>query len=131
MPAPVLGRDGTNGASSLLLERSDGLLCDSPPLADWHPHGAKVAGGLAAAQALGVLAGMDDVDQASGILVEELALEIVFGMVGYRNARRQCPVSCWLRRVREQVEERLREPMTLSDLAQSAGVHPVHLARRL
>jgi AraC family transcriptional regulator len=35
----------------------------------------------------------------------------------------------WLRRVREEVEVRFREPITLTALAVSAGVHPTHVAR--
>jgi AraC family transcriptional regulator len=35
----------------------------------------------------------------------------------------------WLRRVREMVEDRFRDPLRLSELAREAGVHPAHLSR--
>ena len=35
----------------------------------------------------------------------------------------------WLRRVREMVEDRFRDPLRLSELAREAGVHPAHLTR--
>ena len=35
----------------------------------------------------------------------------------------------WLRRVREMVEDRFRDPLRLSDLAREAGVHPAHMSR--
>ena len=35
----------------------------------------------------------------------------------------------WLKKVREILHDRYREPVALRNLAEEAGVHPVHLAR--
>ncbi len=68
-------------------------------------------------------------DVASPLLIEGLVLEILGEAC--RSAA-QSPgdgASRWLRRVREILQERYRNPPTLTEMAQEIGVHPIHLAR--
>ena len=65
-------------------------------------------------------------DALSLMVVEGLMLELG-GDLGRDRASADAPP--WLRRVREEIAARFREPLTTSALAAAAGVHPVHLAR--
>lgn len=68
-------------------------------------------------------------DDASAIIIEGLMLE----MIG--EASRRCPAGStrqpprWLKQARELISERFTERLTLSDVARTVGVHPVHLAQ--
>ena len=68
-------------------------------------------------------------DGASKLVIEGLMLE----MVG--EASRRGPVDAvgrrprWLRQAKELLSERFAERLTLADVAQTVGVHPVHLAQ--
>ena len=70
-------------------------------------------------------------DEASPLAVEGLALEIMAEAsrrpVG--SAERRTPAPRWLRQAVELLHAQFSETPTLSAVAQSVGVHPVHLAR--
>jgi AraC family transcriptional regulator len=68
-------------------------------------------------------------DLASDLATEGLALELLAELLreGHSRSPRREPE--WLDRVREILHDRCCEPLTLGELAQSADVHPVYLAR--
>lgn len=68
-------------------------------------------------------------DRARPWLVEGIALEIMGLGLRLRDVReaKKCP--SWLRRVRERLESDVLQDYGLQALAESEGVHPVHLAR--
>jgi len=69
---------------------------------------------------------MDDI---SPLVIEGLLLEII-GEVSRSSKRASRPVPPkWLKQVRELIQERSVERLTLSQMAQTVGVHPVYLAR--
>ncbi|HEX5732134.1 MAG TPA: AraC family transcriptional regulator [Blastocatellia bacterium] len=68
-------------------------------------------------------------DSVSPLVIEGLALEIV-GELSRRTtdqAERHTPH--WLKLARELLREQFEEPLVLSSIADSVGVHPVHFAR--
>ena len=67
-------------------------------------------------------------DDLSSLAVEGLAIEVV--VEASRQARRKHDWSSrkWLRQAREVIHERFSESLTLGAIAESVGVHPVHLA---
>jgi AraC family transcriptional regulator len=67
-------------------------------------------------------------DNISPLSVEGLGLEILaaFSRAGKNEDK---PLPTWLRLVRDIMQDRFLETITLSELAGQAGVHPVHLAR--
>jgi AraC family transcriptional regulator len=68
-------------------------------------------------------------DDAWPLAAEGLCFELVSGVLRERAPRRSRVAPSWLEPVRERVHERLRERVTLTELAADAGVHPAHLAR--
>jgi AraC family transcriptional regulator len=69
-------------------------------------------------------------DAASQLAIEALVLEVLAGVARMDPGPStcDCPPN-WLRRVRERLHDRLAENVTLTSLAESAGVHVTHLAR--
>ncbi len=68
-------------------------------------------------------------DCASSIIIEGLMMEML-GETLRGSATPTFPASPrWLQRVKELLQARFAENLTLSDLAQNVGVHPVHLAQ--
>ncbi|MGZ7031742.1 MAG: helix-turn-helix transcriptional regulator [Thermoanaerobaculia bacterium] len=67
-------------------------------------------------------------DAARTIAVEGTALELVAVLIRLAGAPRLKPPA-WLARAHELVHDRFRDPLTISELAAEAGVHPVHFAR--
>lgn len=68
-------------------------------------------------------------DSWSGLAIEGLALEMMgeLGRACSKKSDGQPPA--WLDEVRQRLASRIVETPTLAELAASAGVHPVHLAR--
>ena len=67
-------------------------------------------------------------DALSPVVIEALGLELLTLTARRWNVvERRPPV--WLLRLREQLEASFADSFTLTDLAASAGVHPVHLAQ--
>ncbi len=68
-------------------------------------------------------------DEASALVIEGLMLE----MIG--EASRPCSAGgtnrspTWLRQAKELLHQRFNEPLRLSEVARTVGVHPVHLAQ--
>src|SRR4051812_15606562 len=68
-------------------------------------------------------------DPASEFIIEGLAMELLGELLRRQNDGLVVPMSDWLEVVRDIIHERYREPLSLRELGQAAGVHPVHLAR--
>jgi AraC family transcriptional regulator len=68
-------------------------------------------------------------DPASQLAIEGLSLELMAEMMRHRTAGNVRCKGGWIERVREMVNDRYREPLSLAELAAAASVHPVHLAR--
>jgi AraC family transcriptional regulator len=66
-------------------------------------------------------------DDTSPLAVEGLALELVAHAARESIADGSPRPPNWLRRVKELIQSRFREHLTLEELAREAGVHPVHL----
>lgn len=71
---------------------------------------------------------LDDPDDVTPLAVEEAALDLfthVLSVPGLAAA----PAPSWLERVRDRVHEEFRDPPTLAELAEQAGVHRVTVAQ--
>ena len=68
-------------------------------------------------------------DSWSGLAIEGLALEMTAELGRSRAKESGGQAPAWLDEVRQRLLSRIAEPLPLADLAASAGVHPVHLAR--
>ena len=67
-------------------------------------------------------------DEAAPLVAEGLLLEL-FGTLMRRGDEDGRRLPAWLREARSLVEQRWRSNVGLTDLAETVGVHPVHLAR--
>src|SRR4051794_6605330 len=68
-------------------------------------------------------------DPASEFIIEGLAMELLGELLRRQNEAAAAPNADWLELVREIVQDRYREPLSLRELGEQAKVHPVHLAR--
>jgi AraC family transcriptional regulator len=68
-------------------------------------------------------------DPESELMVEALAIELLAHLPKSRTPARPHQPNRWLRQVADLIHQSFREPVSLSNLASVAGVHPVHLAR--
>ena len=63
-----------------------------------------------------------------GMTVESLMAELM-GVLAHTPGERAVHPPYWLRRVMEKIRTQYAEKLTLAELSQEAGVHPVHLSR--
>lgn len=68
-------------------------------------------------------------DNLSPLTVEGLALEIFAAFSRQSERERDAYLPGWLRRAKELLHDRFSETLTLDEIAEQVGVHPVHLAR--
>jgi AraC family transcriptional regulator len=88
---------------------------------------AAVRGGAAASLAAQIRNELRRCDEETSLAVEGLALELIAALSRQqRDSATDDPP--WLRRVREVINDRFSEKLTLEVLGQEAGIHPVHLA---
>ncbi|MGH9406153.1 MAG: helix-turn-helix transcriptional regulator [Terriglobia bacterium] len=66
-------------------------------------------------------------DELSSMAIEGLTIELMAEV--FRQHSRVARFPAWLRQARELIHDRFAERLTLRGLAETAGVHPVHLAR--
>ncbi|RPI22666.1 MAG: AraC family transcriptional regulator [Acidobacteria bacterium] len=66
-------------------------------------------------------------DQFSDLAIRGLIYEAI-AVISRSRVSRGGSVPAWLRRVRDLLEERFSEGLTLEEISREAGVHPVHLA---
>jgi AraC family transcriptional regulator len=64
-------------------------------------------------------------DTAAALVIESCVLEILAAMIRPSGGRQ----SAWFKIVVREIESHFQEPLSLSTLAEIAGIHPVHLAR--
>jgi AraC family transcriptional regulator len=83
-------------------------------------------GGALVALAARLLDEFEHPDESTPLIIEGLTLELL-GLCA-REVRGGPAVPPWLRRVRDQLEERCPNAFTLAGLAAEAGVHPGYLA---
>src|SRR4029079_12259374 len=69
-------------------------------------------------------------DAARTLAVEGAAFELLGVLIRLAGTQRLKPPA-WLARAHELVHDRFRDPLTISELAAEAGVHPGHSARRV
>ena len=67
-------------------------------------------------------------DSTSPLMIESLALEII-ATTSRRASLREHKAPRWLERVREMLHARLSKEITFAGVAETAGVHPVYVAR--
>lgn len=67
-----------------------------------------------------------ELDSASPLEVEGVLLMLLSEVMRVRSNNNQTPQ--WLRRAREIVHERFKDPLTLAEIAQAVDIHPVWLA---
>lgn len=65
----------------------------------------------------------------SGLIVEGLVLESIGTLARMALRHNEGGVPSWLSRARDILQARFSEPLSLQQVAQEIGVHPVHLAR--
>lgn len=72
---------------------------------------------------------LHELDEASALTIEGLTLEIIAAASrgSMKQSKRQIPG--WLERAREFIHSHFTESLTLAQIAELAGVHPIHLAR--
>lgn len=87
------------------------------------------AGGRTTCLAAHLYSEMRQPDDLSSMAIEGLAIELLAEIA--REGCRCAPAAPlpWLQQARELIEDRFMERLTLFDIAESVGVHPVHLAR--
>jgi AraC family transcriptional regulator len=85
-----------------------------------------VAASKVASMAAEVARELGHSDSLTPIIIEGLLLQLLGELA---RLRADDPGPTWLHRVREEIVDRFREPLTTTALAASAKVHPVHLAR--
>ena len=84
--------------------------------------------GLLAALMMKLYREFRQIDSASQLAIEGLTLELLAEVSRHQGSRdKQAPQ--WLERAIEMLRERFAEGLTLSEVAMTVGVHPVHLAR--
>lgn len=68
-------------------------------------------------------------DDISGLVIEGFALEMLAYAARRPRATNGRRTPAWFSRVRERLHSEFARPLRLADLARTAGVHPMHLAR--
>jgi len=69
-------------------------------------------------------------DSWSELSIEGLTLEIMAQLARSWSRAAEGAAPAWLDRIRQRLCSRVADPPTLAELAEDAGVHPVHLARQ-
>jgi AraC family transcriptional regulator len=86
-------------------------------------------GGLPAQLATRLYREFRRTDEVSSLITEALALELSTHVVRTRKHERMKDPPIWLKRARDLIQEEFFTKLTLSQIAKTAGVHPLHLVR--
>lgn len=86
-------------------------------------------GGLLAGLMMKLYREFRELDNASPLAIEGLTLELLAEVSRHRENSRDKQAPQWLERAVEMLREGFAERLTISEVAMSVGVHPVHLAR--
>jgi AraC family transcriptional regulator len=68
-------------------------------------------------------------DEVSPMILEGLALELLGEILGRRPSKSAKNGPAWLGRAEELIQAKFLERLTLSEIAQEVGIHPVNLAQ--
>ncbi len=68
-------------------------------------------------------------DTASGLAIEGLVLEMLAAVSRTQSAASESAPPRWLHQAKEMLHEHFLDNLSLSDISQTVGVHPVHLSR--
>jgi AraC family transcriptional regulator len=68
-------------------------------------------------------------DELSGVAIEGLTIELMAEILRQNLKGPRFRPPAWLRQANELIHDRFAERLTLSTIAETVGVHPVHLAR--
>jgi len=90
---------------------------------------AESSGGLLAFLAMRLYGEIRRLDQWSALAIDGLTLEIIAELGRLADRLKQASKPHWVKEVREILSSRFTETLSLAELAESVGVHPVHLAR--
>jgi AraC family transcriptional regulator len=66
-------------------------------------------------------------DSLSALIIEGAALELIAETA--RNSAKENTIPRWLKNAYEMIREKFSEKLTIAHIAETVGVHPVHLAR--
>jgi AraC family transcriptional regulator len=102
------------------------------PMQDYLPdfdEPAESSGGLLAFLAMRLYGEIGRRDRWSALAIDGLTLEIIAELGRMADRLKQAPKTHWVEEVREILSSRFTETPRLAELAESVGVHPVHLAR--
>src|SRR5262245_17195638 len=119
---------GPRGAHCLLVELTAGRLAALEDHGRFFDRPHSLAPGLVTAAALRAIRELSQLDEASPLVLESLALELIAHTLRHDRRPAPNPKPAWLPRVRDLLDA---EPgrATLTKVAQHAGLHPVYLAR--
>lgn len=117
------------GGRSFIIEMAPDWLAQvrqQVPVAD---NSADFQGGIFELLARKIYKEFAQLDSASSLIIEGLMMEML-GETMRRALTKECHNSPrWLHQARELLHARFAENLTLADLAQNVGIHPVHLAQ--
>ena len=120
---------GTTGGTCLLMEIAPARMAAIEQSSSWTARPLLARTPHLAAAGQRIYAEFAEGDALSPLVVEGLVLEILGEAARAQLATEGTGQPAWLTRVLEQLHDCPGEPLTLSRLAQEAGVHPAHLAR--
>jgi AraC family transcriptional regulator len=118
-----------SGGRSFIIEIAPSWLDDMRRRSSMWNHSADLSGGSLEHLARKLYKEFRMTDEASALVIEGLMLEIL-GEASRRSMTRSAKQPPrWLRQARDLIRDRFAERLTLADVAESVGVHPVHLAQ--
>jgi AraC family transcriptional regulator len=71
----------------------------------------------------------DQLDGAAPLIIEGLMMEMLGETIRHSAAKERQSSPRWLQQAKDLLHARFTENLTLADIAQNVGVHPVHLAQ--
>lgn len=86
-------------------------------------------GGLLSGLMMKVYREFRELDNASSLAIEGLTLELLAEVSRHKQSSPDKHAPQWLERAVEMLRERFAERLTITEVAMSVGVHPVHLSR--
>lgn len=131
MPAgePHSNRFGNAETRGLRIDVERSRFADVPAIYRALEERWRTAGGRGAELAHRIVAELTVPDSAGPIAAEGLALELLAEIARARVPRRETSPPTWLREAEEQIHERFRTAVSVSEIAREIGVNPASLAR--
>ena len=120
---------GRGGMRCLLIEAQPQRLESLYPLADAFGRAAHARGAMLSMLAMRIYKEMHIMDRASRLAIEGLSLELVAELSRHPDLVSERKLPRWLEQARDKLHAHFCESLSLTDVAEAVGVHPVHLAR--